>query len=387
LKILLIHCKYQLQGGEDTVVKQELALLQQHHEVEVLYFQNQSGINGLVQFLSSVWNRSAARIVADKINDFKPDVVHVHNWHFALGPLVFRKISALGVRVIHTVHNYRLLCPSGILLHEGKLFTDSLKANFPWKAVFNKVYRNSLLLTFWLAFVVWFHKKIGTWKLINSYVCLTSFAVDLFQDSNFGVSKTQFDVKPNFTSTNQITSSNKKEDHFLFIGRLCDEKGILILIEAFKNLPFKLRIAGDGPLIEDVLQTIGKAKNISYIGNLTSNEVGKELEKARALIFPSIWYEGMPMTILEAFSASVPIIASNLGAMTSLVANGVNGLLFEVGNVSSLQESVITFESLSIIEKNNMALQAYQSYQSHYSPQTQIKYFEIIYKAVLNKAV
>ncbi|SEA25918.1 Glycosyltransferase involved in cell wall bisynthesis [Flavobacterium gillisiae] len=387
MKILLLHSKYQLQGGEDTVVKQELALLEQHHTVEVFYFQNQSGIKGLVQFLSSIWNLSAASMVAQKIKTFQPDVVHIHNWHFALGPLVFRKIRTLGVPIVHTVHNYRLLCPSGILLHDGILFTDSLTASFPWKAVFNKVYRNSLLLTFWLAFVIWFHKKIGTWQLINSYVCLTSFAVDLFQDSKFGVSKEQFTVKPNFTSCSQIVSLKRNEDHYLFIGRLCDEKGILILVEAFKKLPFQLHIAGDGPLKDEVLQGILESKNIKYIGNLTSKEVSEELGKAKALVFPSIWFEGMPMTILEAFAASVPIIASNLGAMTSLVADEVNGFLFEAGNVSSLQETIMKFESLSKVEKETMGTNAFQSYQSHYAPEMQLGYFEGIYNAAINKAV
>ena len=384
MKILLLHCQYQLQGGEDTVVKQELAFLKQHHEVEVLYFQNHAGIKGGLQFFFSVWNWVAVRKVAEKISDFKPDVVHVHNWYFGIGPLVFRTISQMGIPIVHTVHNYRLLCPSAILLHEGKLFTSSLNANFPWNAVFKKVYRNSMVLTFWLAFVVWFHKKIGTWQLINSYVCLTSFAVSLFQKSNFGVSNEQYIVKPNFTSAPTINSSIKKKSHFLFIGRLCEEKGIIILLEAFKKLPFALRIAGDGPLKEAVLQASEQATNITYIGNLNSNEINVELQKTQALIFPSICYEGMPMTILESFVASVPIIASNLGAMTSLINTNYNGFLFEAANVFSLQETIKKFESLSELEKKEMGANAFQSYETHYAPEIQVNYFEAIYSKVLN---
>jgi glycosyltransferase involved in cell wall biosynthesis len=150
MKILIIHSYYQLRGGEDGVVEQEIELLQQQHTVEFLGFQNQSGWKGAVQFLGSIWNKKAAKKVKDKITAFQPDVVHIHNWHFALGPLVFRVISSLGIPVVHTVHNYRLLCPSGILLHNGKLFTDSLKQSFPWKAVRNKVYRTSFKPFGWL---------------------------------------------------------------------------------------------------------------------------------------------------------------------------------------------------------------------------------------------
>lgn len=385
MKILLIHTAYQFKGGEDSVVAQEISLLKQKYEVEVLYFQNEAGAKGALQFLVSLWNRRVAKIVKDKIKQFQPDLVHIHNWHFALGPLVFRVIHSLGIPVIHTVHNYRLLCPSAILLHNGKLFTDSLQQSFPWKAVQNKVYRSSAAQTFWLAFVVWFHKKIGTWKLIDAYVCLTPFAVNLFQQSNFGVAKVQFSVKPNFTTAAKMIQSIGREKHFLFIGRLSEEKGIETLLNAFKELPFLLKIAGDGPLKNSVVQAATEFVNISYLGNLTAREVVEELQKTQALLFPSVWFEGMPMTILEALSCQTPIITSNLGAMTSLIIDGYNGFHFEPANVESLKEVVCRYESLSVIEKNQMGINAFENYKSHYSPELQLDYFDSLYNKVLKK--
>lgn len=385
MKILLIHTAYQFKGGEDSVVAQEIALLQQKYEVEVVYFQNDAGAKGALQFLASLWNRRAAKKIKDKIKQFQPDLVHIHNWHFALGPLVFRVIHSLGIPVVHTVHNYRLLCPSAILLHNGRLFTDSLQQSFPWKAVQNKVYRSSASQTFWLAFVVWFHKKIGTWKLIDTYVCLTPFAVKLFKQSNFGIAEEQFTVKPNFTHSTAIIQLPEKENHFLFIGRLSEEKGIKTLINAFRELPFKLRIAGDGPLTESV-QMNSKVKNtITYLGNLNATEVRIELAKAQALIFPSIWFEGMPMTILEALSTKTPIIASNLGAMTSLITDGSNGFHFEPGNITSLKEVIHRFNSLSALEKNQMGKNAFENYKTHYAADLQLSYFETIYNKVVKK--
>lgn len=385
MKILIIHSYYQLRGGEDTVVEQELKLLQQQYQVEFLGFQNQGGWKGALQFFGSIWNIKAARKVKQKIQEFQPDVVHIHNWHFGLGPLVFRTIQALGIPVVHTVHNYRLLCPSAILLHKGQLFTDSLRQSFPWKAVCNKVYRSSVVLTFWLAFIVWFHKKIGTWKKIDSYVCLTPFAVNLFQQSNFGVAKVQFSVKPNFTTAAKMIQSIAREKHFLFIGRLSEEKGIETLLNAFKELPFLLKIAGDGPLKNSVVQAATEFVNISYLGNLTAREVVEELQKTQALLFPSVCFEGMPMTILEALSCQTPIITSNLGAMTSLIIDGYNGFHFEPANVESLKEEVCRYESLSVIEKNQMGINAFENYKSHYSPELQLDYFDSLYNKVLKK--
>lgn len=382
MKILLIHTHYQLHGGEDAVVEQELELLKQDHTVAILCFQNQSGWKGAFQFLGSVWNIAAAKKVKQKMQEFKPDVVHVHNWHFASGPLVFRMIHRLGIPIVHTVHNYRLLCPSGILLHMGQLFTDSLRQSFPWSAIRNKVYRSSSSQTFWLAFIVWFHKKIGTWKKIDSYVCLTPFAVSLFQESNFGVSKKQFSVKPNFKAAPEILLSREKEHHFLFVGRLSEEKGIETMLNAFKELPFLLKIAGDGPLKSTVLEAVKQFANIAYLGNLTNKEVTDELQKTQALIFPSVWYEGMPMTILESFSTATPVIGSNLGAMSSMISNEQNGFLFETGNVEGLKVIVTKFNALSISEKKRMGSNAFQKYQDSYSPELQQSYFDAIYSKV-----
>lgn len=385
MKILLIHTRYQLHGGEDAVVKQEIELLKKHHTVEVLWFQNQAGLEGALQFLCSIWNIGSATTVIKKIQEFKPDVVHVHNWHFAMGPLVFREISRLGIPIVHTVHNYRLLCPSAILLYNGQLFTDSLNQAFPWKAILNKVYRSSIAQTFWLSFVVWFHKRIGTWKKIDSYVCLTPFAVDLFQQSNFGIPKDRFTVKPNFTAIVKDLQTVDREQHFLFIGRLSEEKGIAVLLNAFKDLPFLLKIAGEGPLKDLVLNSTKQSSNIIYLGSLTNEKVTEELQKTQALIFPSVWYEGMPMTILEAFSTATPVIASNLGAMTSLISNGSNGFHFAPGKGNHLKEIITKFDALSIIEKKRIGSAAFQNYQNTYSPELQMGYFDAIYNNVLKK--
>lgn len=387
MKLLLIHTAYQFKGGEDSVVAQEIALLKESYEVKVLYFQNESGAKGALQFIFSIWNFNSVKVVKNTIKAFQPDVVHIHNWHFALGPLVFRVINAQGIPVVHTIHNYRLLCPSAILLHKGQLFTDSLRQSFPWKAVQNKVYRSSFVLTFWLAFVVWFHKQIGTWKKIDSYVCLTPFAVNLFQKSNFGVAKEQFSVKPNFTTASEIVPVIEKENYFLFIGRLSEEKGIEMLLNAFKELPFLLKIAGEGPLKNRVVQTVNEFDNMNYLGNLTQNEVAMTLGKAQALIISSVCFEGMPMTILEAFSTTTPVIASNLGAMSSLILNGYNGFHFEPGNVENLKKVVSRFDALSLMEKNQMGQNALESYKKHYSPELQQGYFETIYDKVKKKNI
>ncbi|SOD98298.1 glycosyltransferase, partial [Spirosoma fluviale] len=301
MKILLIHTHYQFRGGEDAVFEQEQSLLQEGNQVETLVFHNKNGWRGALQFFFSVWNLSAIIKVRRKIQVFKPDVVHIHNWHYASGPAIIRTAKRFGVPVLLTLHNYRLLCPSGSLMNGNTIFTDSMYADFPWKAVQLKVFRDSVVQTFWLAFVVWFHKKIGTWHLVDRYLVLTDFARNLYRSSQLGIDPAKLLIKPNFVQRPEQLRQIRA-GHFLYIGRLSDEKGVNILLSTFQNSAYKLSIAGDGPLADLVERASSVSSNIHYLGTLDRYGVQQGMQTCTALLFPSIWYEGMPMTILEAFS-------------------------------------------------------------------------------------
>jgi glycosyltransferase involved in cell wall biosynthesis len=384
VKILLIHTYYNQKGGEDTVFQQEDTLLKQTEEVEVLNFQNHLSFFGGLQFLLSVWNIFVIRKIKKQIIKFQPDVIHIHNWHFALGPIVVRVAKKAGIPVVLTLHNYRLICPSATLLSKGSLFTDSLYASFPWKAVANKVYRDSFFLTFWMAFVVWWHKKTGTWKMVDKYIVLTNFAKDLFTRSSLGIAENKFVVKPNFVSTPEI-KEEVRASHFLFIGRLSEDKGIKVLLEAFANNNYTLHIAGDGPLKQLVENAASQFKNIEYIGKLDKNGVENEMRRCTALLFPSIWYEGMPMTIIEAFSLGAPVLASNLGAMSTMIQDGYNGLHFETGNAVSLNEKISYWNKLNEEEKNIYRQNAINSFEKHYTNKKNKELLLQIYKDVIGK--
>lgn len=383
MKILIIHSKYQHQGGEDTVVQLENNLLKENYIVDTLFFQNQKGIKGAFQFFCSIWNVFAAQTLRKKIKSFQPDVIHVHNWHFASGPILFRVAKKLKIPIVHTVHNYRLLCPSAILLHNNHLFTDSLQQNFPWTAVQKKVYRDSRFQTFWLAFIVWFHKKIGTWNNIEKYICLTPFAVELFQQSKIGLDESKFTVKPNFTENSFELPEIKRENHFLFIGRLSEEKGIQTLLETFKVSNFQLRIAGDGPLKEQVLEAQKEFDNIQYLGSLSKEDIRLELQRTQALIFPSIWYETFGMTLIEAYSCSTPVIASEIGAPKTLLKHKITGLLFKPGDSKDLLLKIEQFVALTEEEKKAIQENAHNTFKQNYSVDNQMEYFKYIYQGVI----
>lgn len=378
MRILLCHTYYQLRGGEDAVFEQEYSLLKKDHIVENLSFSNKGGWRGALQFFMSLWNFKAISKLKLHIEEFKPDVIHIHNWHFASGPSIIYAANKMGIPIVLTLHNFRLLCPSATLLHDGKIFEASLNSSFPWLAIQNKVYRNSTILTFWLAFVVYFHKKIGTWTKVDRFITLTSFAKDLYHKSSLRIPKEKLVVKPNFVHDNNGISD--RADHFLFVGRLSKEKGIDLLLNAFRSTEGRLVVAGKGFLSVEVEKAQRENLNISYVGDLTPSEVQSQMLKCTALLFPSIWYEGMPMTIIEAFSTSTPVIASNLGSMAAMIKHGYNGLLFEPGDAEDLKRTITHWQNLSDEAKIQYQKNARDTYEHLYKPEENLEHLLAIYK-------
>ena len=385
MKILYIHTYYQQKGGEDAVFQQEYTLLDQAAEVQILTFQNKPGWRGAVQFFLSLWNVFACEKLKDRIQLFQPDIIHVHNWHFAIGPIVIRAAKKRNIPVILTLHNYRLLCPSATLSYKGRLFTDSVEASFPWKAIRNKAYRNSSLQTFWLAFIIWFHKRIGTWQLVDRYIVLTEFSKSIFGASSLNIASEKLVVKPNFVDRPDSKGTGTDPKGFLFIGRLSEEKGIRILLDAFRLTNCTLGIGGEGPLKNEVLKACKENKNIKYIGNLDKSEVDRAMMEYQVLIFPSTWYEGMPMTILEAFASGLPVISSNLGAMASMIRHGYNGLHFEPGNTEDLMDKLSYWQTLTETQKANYRRNAHATFLEHYMPEKNKERLLEIYHSVAGK--
>ena len=366
MRILIIHNYYQHPGGEDVVFAQEKALLSDTEDVSSLTFHNLKGWKGAWQTLWSPWNFRAARLVRQAIRKHQPDVIHIHNLHYAAGPIVVRAAKRMGVPVVMTLHNYRLLCPSATLFHNGKVFTESVQSRFPWKAIRLGVHSHSVVKTAWLAFTNGLHRKAGTWRMVDRYITLTDFAKQLFAGSSLGVPAEKFVTKPNFTA-NVPSIDAPRGHHFLFIGRLSEEKGVQTLLDAFTGTEYQLRIVGDGPLKSIVEEAVQQSPNITYLGTLDRSAITRELTGCTALVFPSIWYEGLPMTLIEAFAAGTPVIASDLGAMRSLVVEGQNGYRFAPGDAAALRRQVAGWLTTDDTEKARIGYQAREEYLQHYT--------------------
>lgn len=387
MRILIIHNFYQHKGGEDVVFTQEATVLKDKgHQVETLSFQNKKGIKGLFQFLLYPWNSFAAHKIMKKVADFQPDIVHIHNTHYAIGPLAFRKLSKRKIPVVLTLHNFRLLDPSANLFHNNNVFTDTIDKEFPWKSVKNKVLDNSLLKTFWTAFTIYIHKKLGTWKNIDRILSFSEFGKQLLLRSTLQLSAQNIVIKPNFALESLEEKQIEKKDYFVYIGRLSEEKGIDSLLKAFSKCEYIIHIFGDGPLVEKVKQAAQLHPNIVYGGFQQKETLHQHLSASQALLVPSIWFEGMPMTVLEAFACGTPVIASKIGILEEMIQNKKNGLLFEPNDDKSIIDALHTWQTLSIDDKNAISENCKKDFSDTYSSQKNVLLLETIYKEAIQQA-
>lgn len=384
MKVLFIHTKYMERGGEDSVVESEIKLLKENgYDVEVLYFNN--GNHTFFNLLFLPFNIISYFKIIKVLKRVKPDVVHMHNLHFAASNSVIWAVSHMNVPMVRTLHNYRMFCPSGTLFHNNEVYMNSFNHSFPWSAVKDKVYRDSYLLSFWLSLIIWLHKRLGTYKKITRYIALNEKSRSIFLSSDLKLKKSQIVTKPNFIRSSTAPSALVRGNHFLYIGRLSPEKGINVLLRAFATNGLPLTIIGDGPMRNEVIKQQEQNPNINWIGFQNKEAIDAELQKCAALIMPSICLEGMPLTILEAFAAGTPVITSKLGAMETMVTHNVNGLLFAPNNADSLNRQLHKWQIFTEVKKHDFSLHALHTYEHKYTPKKNLSALLSIYYSTMNQ--
>jgi len=340
MKVLVAHNRYQARGGEDVVFEAEIDLLRDAgHHVETLTVSNEAITSlaaRITTTLSIADNAQGKRVMAEAIDRFRPDVVHVHNFFPLLSPAVFDVCRQKRVPAVVTLHNYRTICTGGMLLRDGRICHTCLEAGHLWGVV-HRCYRGSLPGSLASAYMIARHQRRGTWTRPGlRLIALTQFARSLFVQAGFDAGR--IDVKPNFMPDPGAPDPSAPRDGLLYVGRLSREKGIDVLLEAVAGTAVPLRIAGEGP--EFAALKARAPANVTFLGALSRAEVFGEMAKAQALVVPSRWYEGFPMVVVEAFARGTPVIASDLGGLAEIVSAGKTGALAPPGDAAALRRKI-----------------------------------------------
>ncbi|MEB3294285.1 MAG: glycosyltransferase [Synechococcales bacterium] len=387
MRILQLHNRYQIVGGEEGVVQAERSLLQQQgHFVECLEVSN-DGIQGLggkaIATANAIYSFSARQQVLKKIDQFQADLVHVHNFFPLLSPSVYDACRDRQIPVIQTLHNYRLICPKAMLFRDNQVCELCVGQSFPLAGVKYGCYRGSKAQTAVVSAMLSWHHLRGTWQnRVNTYIALTEFQKQKLVEG--GLPSDRIQVKPNFTFVPDFPDL-PRQSFILFVGRLAEEKGILQLLEAYRlnpQLPL-LKIAGDGPLrpvLDQFIEQHHLHHRVQLLGRQPKETIFELMQAAICLVFPSIWYEGFPLTIVEAFACGLPVIVPSLGSMAEIVENGQTGLHFQAQNSQDLADK-ITWMSQHRAEVSSMSEKAQHRYHQSYTPQANYDRLMAIYQS------
>lgn len=382
MKILVVHNAYQERGGEDSVVANELALLNKNGHQTTLYSVDNSSISSIYDRIKTALNLTysikSQRAIEREIARVKPDVVHVHNFFPLVTPSVYDACLDAQVPAIQTLHNYRIACANALLLRNGQICELCMKHS-PYQAVRYRCYRNSLIGSAAVAHMIDSHRKKTTWRKATKLIALTKFAKSRFIEC--GIPEEQLVVKPNFLPNPPSRDSvvSDRPGGALFVGRFSEEKGLATLLEGWKKLKIPLKIIGDGPLREFVESNC--RPNIEFLGSLSPSEVRQQMLAASFLIVPSIWYEGFPMVIAEAYAHGLPVVASRIGSLSELVSEET-GNLFDAGNADALVDAALR-TSESLLKSSELRANVRNVFDREYSEARNIEILNSIYNEAI----
>lgn len=385
--ILIVHNYYQVPGGEDSVVENEKKMLIDNKHNVYLYtrhnneIKNKNIIAKLLLPFETIFSLKTYYDIKKIIKKRNIDLIHVHNTLPLISPSVYYIAYKYNIPIVQTVHNFRLLCPSATFTRNNNICEDCVEKGLIYSIKY-KCYRNSFIQSLISALNLKLHRILGTYKKIDGYIALTQF--NKLKLKNI-IDEDKIFVKPNFVKLDKCVGATSNRRNFLFVGRIDELKGIKLLIDSWMEVEnANLYIIGDGPIKEEIKALIIKndIKNIFLLGFKTKEEVMKLMRETKALIVPSQWYEGFPMTIVEGLSQGTPIIAGNIGSLPSIIDNEVNGLIFKYNSKKDLINKINRINNDDKL-LGKLSRNAFKTYEEKYTEMINYKLLNDIYVDVM----
>lgn len=409
MRILQINACHYNRGGSETVYFNSAELLKKHgHEVIYFstkdpnnvdtefaeYFIPKADIRGLSFFgkimrsPSYLYNVKAEKGIRKLVMDFRPDIAHVHIFYAELSVSILKLLKKMNVPIIHTVHDYRLLCPvDNFIDNEGKV-CELCRDRSYIHCLFKRCSEGKISQSAMVMLEAYFWKYlINPIDYIDHFIFVSNFS----KEKHLAFNRAYADKSShlyNFTKLGDIGNQTIRGNYFLYFGRLSVEKGIENLLTVFKNHPgIKLKIAGKGKLQCLVEKYSRSSSNIEYLGFKTGYELNELIKNSSFIIVPSIWYENNPMTIIEAFSFGKPVIGSDIGGIPEIITNGKNGLLFKHDEPESLYSILMAADGLSDDEYKKFSDSAIKTAGENFAPEIHYNKLMELYKNLVNENI
>ena len=384
MKILLVNKFYYRRGG-DCIVTINLEQLLKAHGHEVAMYAMQYSEN-MKSPWSKYWPKSMSKIdafsrpfgsmeVKDGIerllDDFKPDVVHLHNIHTQLSPIIAKIAHEHGIRVVWTLHDTKLVCPCYTCMRDGhwceECFTDK-KAVIKHRCMPGGIVGSAIG---YLEAKKWNKEKLQEYT--DLFLPPSQFMMDTVVRG--GYNPTKFRVLCNFIDVEKVKNPCfEKKDYYVYLGRVNEVKGVRSLCKAAADIPYKLVVIGGGELLSELKEQY-KNSDIEFKGQMEWNDFRPIIEGAKFMVLPSEWSENNPLTVIESQSLGTPVLGARIGGIPELIEENVSGMTFESGNVEDLKEKIGLMWNASFNYKT-IAENAVKHYSSEAYYEQLMKYYK-----------
>lgn len=278
-----------------------------------------------------LWNFEAARKLDVLIDEFQPEIAHLHNTYHQLSPSIIWTLKKRHIPIVMTLHDYKLLSPNYSLSVRGKIWehTSGLRC------LADRCVKDSYAKSLVCVLEQWLHVLLGSYQKIDRFIAPSRFLIEKFRSlgSSLSIQHLPQPLRP------YPEVAPASGEYFLSYGRLSQEKGVDVILDALKiTKGVSLKIAGTGPLEEHLKSrvTSEKLSGVEFVGYQTGQALESLIQNAKAIILSSVWYENMPYTLIEALARGKVVIAPKLGGIPERIVDGVNGFLFESGNANDL---------------------------------------------------
>jgi glycosyltransferase involved in cell wall biosynthesis len=327
VKVVVAHNRYRSAqpSGENRIVDTEIEQLTAAGVEVIPFLRSSDDIAALPAAgkallpVSPLWNPGAARSLAALIRAHRPDLLHLHNPYPLLSPWLVRIAHRHGLPVVHTVHNYRQVCASGIYFRDIGICHDCRGRRLGLPAVVHRCYRESRAQSAVMAVTLAAHRS--TWRSVDRFVALSSAIAEHLRE--YGVPADRITVKPN--AIPDPGPPTPPGDGFLFLGRLVPEKGLGLLLDAWQRHPEgllgTLRIAGDGPQRALATAAARTRSDVEYVGSLDPDGVRAALRDCAVVLATPVWHDVLPTVVIEALAAGRPVLGTALGGIPYLVGD------------------------------------------------------------------
>ena len=359
MKIIFANNYYYLRGGSERVFFDEMQILRKNGHYVIPFsrylpqnienpnyfappidYENASILKKLFVAFSLIYSPTCGRYFDKLLDQELPDIVHGHNIYGRLTTSIIHAAKKRNIPMVLTLHDYKLICPSYLMLRKGKI-CELCKGKKFYFCLLKKCHKESFVASAIYTFETYFNFFTKKYDWIRFFICPSKFLLQKHIEG--GISEHKLVYVPNFIRIEEFEPSYNNKEYILFVGRLSQEKGISTLLKAIQDVDIELKVVGDGPLRSACEKFVkeNNIKNVSFEGYKYGDKLKNLYRNAMFVVFPSECYENAPMSVLESFAYGKPVVGANIGGVPEMVKDGETGFLFTPGYHRELREKIV----------------------------------------------